>query len=217
MVDADMIVQVANGVRSIIAGVPGLKEAAHEVVSHYITDPLKLARRVKNLEREREFAEKMIKGHTLIDNPSTKNAERILKAASEEDRELLQKMWAALIARLVTGQLPTIRNEWIEIIKNLEPIDAGILEILPNVRVTGNQGNIGVFTDVMEKDLREKFPQYPINRDDITLSLNTMIGKGLVVASETLFARPDGTWTPPRRLTLLGKKILEITRPPTNQ
>lgn len=214
VVDIHTAVQVADGVRSIVAGVPGLKEAAHEVVSYYVTDPLKFARRVRNLEQEREFAEEMIKGHSLIDNPSTKDAERILKAASEEDRELLQKMWAALIARLVTGQLPTIRSEWIEIIKGLEPIDAGILEILPNLRLTGKFMDDNAFLRILEEEFTRKFPQYSVKKEDFLLSLSQMQKTGLLGKTIGYPRNQDGTWKPAWVLSMIGNKILEITSPP---
>jgi hypothetical protein len=212
--DLNTLEETAHAVGQVIKATPGLGEAIHETLQHFWTDRVRFARRKRNLEREFQMAEEMMKGQKRLEDISTVEAERILAASAPEDREAVQKLWAAMIARLLTGDLPTLRAEWIEIIQQLEVIDAGILDLLPKVRNNGPQGDHRSFINELSSEFLRRWSASKVEYNDFWLSLKSLENRGLLTYRGTLQKKPDGSWPPSWEFTPLGLKIVEITTPP---
>ncbi|AQS85147.1 MAG: hypothetical protein ABF876_01660 [Acetobacter aceti] len=212
--DPESLEHTAKAIGFIVKGVPGLHDAIYETIRSVWTDPLMRRRRAKNLEHELEMAEEMLKGQKRLEDVSAKVAKEILEPAMEEDREELQKLWAAMIARLQVGQLSTVRREWINIIKSLEVVDVGILTEMPSVSFI-IEANKDSHTQAFIDALKIKYPQTTFSNDLIVLAFHSLEEKGLIkhivnggrsVGSE---CRSFYTYT------TLGRTILEITSPPS--
>lgn len=211
------IEHAAHAISAVTHAVPGLYQALYETIGLFWTDPIKRKRREKNLKAEFEMAEKMIKGKKRLDDISATLAKEVLEPAMEEDREELQKIWAALFARLMTGQLSVIRSEWIEIIKGLEPIDVGIFEFLKTFKNTAKQGDKGFFIKCFSEKFKNEFAQTKYEESDFWLSFQSLVSKSLLFPVQTIAREKDGPWSPAYTITPLGNKIVEITSPPTSE
>lgn len=212
--DLNTLEETAHAVGQVIKATPGLREAIYETLQYFWTDRVRFARRKRNLEREIQMAEEMMKGQKRLEDISTVEAERILEASAPEDREAIQKLWAAMIARLLTGDLPTIRAEWIEIIQKLEVIDVGILDLLPKVRNNSPRGDQQSFMNELNSEFLKHWPASKVAYNDFWLSLKSLENRGLLIYRDTLQKKLDGSWPPPWEFTPLGCKIVEITTPP---
>ncbi|MFT8850400.1 hypothetical protein [Acetobacter orientalis] len=211
------IEHAAHAISAVTHAVPGLYQALYETIGLFWTDPIKRKRREKNLKAEFEMAEEMIKGKKRLDDISATLAKEVLEPAMEEDREELQKIWAALLARLMTDELSVLRSEWIDIIKGLEPIDVGIFEFLKTFKNTTKQGDKGFFIKCFSEKFKNEFPQTKYEESDFWLSFQSLVNKSLLFPVQTIARDKDGTWSPAYIITPLGNKIVEITSPPTSE
>lgn len=225
--DAETAKAIAAAIKGVCNLIPGLHDAVHETLSYYVIGPIKFRRRAENIKRELELSEKMIKGMKILDEISTKEAERVFKAASEKDREELQKLWAAMIARLVTGKLPTIRAEWVDIVKKLEIVDVGILVILPNFKyscIPVDQNvpredfqlipQVVASAQAILNEFKSKWPESTNGLLDIKLALKSLRERNLIEGYPDDAPDAGGMVRSPWLLTELGKKIVEITSAP---
>ncbi|MES9851102.1 MAG: Abi-alpha family protein [Candidatus Thiodiazotropha sp. L084R] len=62
----------------------------------------------------------------------TKSVLPLLEAASLESEPELEELWAQLLTSYVDPQLPSVRTGYVEIVKQLEAVDANILKICYN-------------------------------------------------------------------------------------
>ncbi|GBQ94176.1 hypothetical protein AA23498_1944 [Acetobacter nitrogenifigens DSM 23921 = NBRC 105050] len=216
--DPESLVHAADAIGHTIKNVPGLYDAVYETIAHVWIDPIRRRRRAKNLQYELEMAEKMIEGKQRLDDVSAKVAKEILEPAMEEDREELQKLWAALIARLLTGQLSSIRKEWIEVIKSLEVVDAAVLKCLGDLSKNTSKRGDGSVWDALDFLIKDKWPQVSIGEDEIFLSVKHLeriglIGKAFNTKKELPFCVDRSGERFSYALNILGMKIVEITSP----
>lgn len=121
--------QTTHALGHVVKAVPGLGEAVYETVRLIWTDPIMRRRRERNLRHELDMAEKMIEGQKRLEEVSATAAKQVLEPAMEEDREELQKLWSALIARMLVQKDTGITSSVIKIIKQLDPVDALVLDI----------------------------------------------------------------------------------------
>ena len=215
--DPESLEHTARAIGFIVKGVPGLRDAIYETIGLVWTDPIMRRRRIKNLKHEFEMAEEILKGQKRLDDVSAKVAKEVLEPAMEEDREELQKLWAALLARLLTGQLSSVRPEWIEIIKSLEEIDVAVLQVMPKITYVVT---VGVDTQVKSflNEIKLLWPSAEFAEDDVYFSFSALKKLGLIQKSNsTIEGRSNIVGSVSRTqmdYTLLGRKILQITSPP---
>lgn len=120
----------AKALAMIVKGVPGLAQAMYEAMRAVAIDPIVFHRRKANLEREIELVRSMIEHKEILKNVSAVTAKSVIEAAMEEDRPELQKLWAGLLARLLTDPNAMITQKVISTVKQMEPMDALVLDIL---------------------------------------------------------------------------------------
>ncbi|ACI50364.1 hypothetical protein Gdia_0572 [Gluconacetobacter diazotrophicus PA1 5] len=82
----------------------------------------------KNIENTLTLAKGKMGDRKQDSHTSFKVIEEVLEACSDEDRTELQELWAALLARIATGEGRSITKEIISIVKSFEPIDALVLK-----------------------------------------------------------------------------------------
>ncbi|MBF0877449.1 DUF4393 domain-containing protein [Gluconobacter cerevisiae] len=121
--------QATHALGHVVKAIPGLGEAVYETVRLVWTDPIMRRRRKRNLRHELAMAEEMIEGQKRLEEVSTTAAKQVLEPAMEEDREELQKLWSALIARMLVQKDTGITSSVIKIIKQLDPVDALVLDM----------------------------------------------------------------------------------------
>lgn len=214
--DPESLVHAADAIGHTIKNVPGLYDAVYETIAHVWIDPIRRRRRAMNLQHELEMAEKMIEGKQRLDDVSAKVAKEVLEPAMEEDREELQKLWAALIARLLTSQLVTIRREWVNIINNLNELDVAVLQVLPGIKYVVAVGG-DAHLDAFMREIQMRWPLVSCSNDDILLSQIALKEQGVIERRSNLpgnINQIGATTTTDWHYTLLGRKIIEITTPP---
>jgi hypothetical protein len=85
----------------------------------------------------------------------------LIDAAINEDRNELKQLWAKLLASSMDpGRTNLVRPSLIDLLKNLDPLDARILELMQ----AGNLGNQGDLTDRLK-------PKLQVDRTEIFYSL----------------------------------------------
>ncbi|MBB2164049.1 hypothetical protein HLH26_05755 [Gluconacetobacter sp. 1b LMG 1731] len=216
--DLQPIIDAATAGRDIVRLLPaGSKELAEQIVGAG-SDTIRRWRQ----DRERSNLEEIAKqvraftdGLPLDEKASSKVAEQIIDVAKDEDREELQKLWAAMVARLMTGQLRTIRPEWMEIIKSLQEIDVAILTVIPKISYTVSASGINVY-NLFNSHINEIWPQSSFSDDDIDLAFVHLESIKLISKGKTSGLSAIGhIGKSPYQYTTLGRKIVEITSPPT--
>lgn len=120
----------AKALAAIVKVIPGLYQAMYEAMRAVAIDPILFHRRKANLERETELLRSMVERKKILENISTVTAKSIIESAMEEDRADLQKLWAGLLARLLTDPNAMITQKAISTVKQMEPMDALVLDIL---------------------------------------------------------------------------------------
>ena len=65
-----------------------------------------------------------------LTEPSASLVVPLLQAAADENREELQDLWAALLARAMTGGGRRIRRQFFAILRDMEPSDAVVLKLI---------------------------------------------------------------------------------------
>jgi len=76
------------------------------------------------------YADERAKISQETDTPDLRMAAQILEEVQDESRDELLKIWAKLMAALVdSSRAPKCRREFVEIAKQLEPLDAQVLPI----------------------------------------------------------------------------------------
>lgn len=168
------IEHAAHAISALTHALPGVYQAIYETIGLFWTDPIKRRRREKNLKSEFEMAEKMIKGQKRLDDISATLAKEVLEPAMEEDREELQKIWAALIARILVGKDKIIGRQIIDLIKECDSHTAIFVSALPAILEDAGQNMIiGEMSEVIINRHQEI-----VDIDDVYIALNWLIDKG---------------------------------------
>ncbi len=108
----------------------------------------------------------------------------LIAAAINEDREVLKQMWAKLLAAAMDpDRASLVRPSLIELLRQLDPLDAQILQQLVTSRPPETPG----------LDFAEAFSQiFGASRDEAFLSLERLHELGCLSASPSLLPRPNG-------------------------
>jgi Abortive infection alpha len=127
-------------------------------------------RRAENLFRTMEKAKKRLEdGHVKQPDAPPSLALPIMIAAADETRDGLQNVWAALLAAAADpDKNRSFRLKFIEVAKNMDPIDALILEQLRTAtRISGDDhGAVAM--------------QMHITLDEIEVSIDNLRAQGLI-------------------------------------
>jgi hypothetical protein len=106
----------------------------------------------------------MIENKEILESVSVVTAKSIVEAAMEEDRPELQKLWAGLLARLLTDPNAMITQKAINTVKQMEPMDALVLDILAT-----NLSPNGLSPDQMRETVKKRgisFTHYDLIVDE---------------------------------------------------
>jgi hypothetical protein len=176
--------KLANYVGRVLGTVP------EDAVGLIIGDPIRFVRaaiaaqydvRLTNLFRMR--------GVTKTVQVSPSLAIPLLRAAYDENREQLQDLWAKLLANAMDPKRNTVRLNFIEAVKRMEPLDA---QALQKVR-TGEQ---------WAPNNRDAFAQqFKVSSDQMEIAFQNLIAIGcLTVVPGRGPANPD--------LTAFGRELM---------
>lgn len=163
------------------------------------------------------MAEEMIKGKKRLDDISATQAKEVLEPAMEEDREELQKIWAALLARIMVEKNNGIRAEIIDLIKKFNPIDVLVLEQFATYSRVSNLAHLNSM--FISDKIREKYDVLlTYDRYDFMISFEFLY-KNKLITYPSLLSSVDLSFFEGKVFGLsdLGKKILKITSPPTSE
>lgn len=138
---AGVVKEVLNGGRGALKRVFG---GALVTLGEMIDDRMKVWRfgnlvklrdKVERIAAERDLPEDLFKALPFGD------AMRTIDAASQEDEDDVQEMWARLIVKAASeAEEPSVKKLWIEVLKALSPADTALLELLPR-GLAGRQFN----------------------------------------------------------------------------
>lgn len=127
---AEALKEVASGGRGALRRVFG---SALTEFGDMLSDQMKLWR-FQNLLRIREKVDRIASDRdvpdALLNALPFGDAMRTIDAASQEDEDDVQELWARLIVRAATSESPSINKLHIELLKSLTPADTGLLELL---------------------------------------------------------------------------------------
>ncbi|GBQ24426.1 hypothetical protein AA12717_1783 [Gluconacetobacter sacchari DSM 12717] len=211
--DPEAIEHSAKAVGAIVHAVPGLQQALYETVKGFWTDPLIRCNRLKNLRHEFELAEEMIKGQKRVDDLSATLAKEVLEPAMEEDREELQKLWAALIARVMAGQDRRIRTEWFDLIRKFNSIDALVMSTLYEHQSDEAMISVPIDLDDIGQSVEHHTSRH-YERADIKLSAESLMDRGCVEYGEDIEDATNSWLRKSYRLTTKGYQIARAVSPP---
>ena len=149
---AEALKEVASGGRGALRRAFG---SALTEFGEMLSDQVKLWR-FKNLLRIREKVDRLASERSVPDALLSAlpfgDAMRTLEAASQEDEDDVQELWARLIVRAATSDKPSINKLHIELLRSLTPADTALLELLhPGLadRVFRSTEEIDAFTAEM--------------------------------------------------------------------
>ncbi|MFT9315193.1 MAG: hypothetical protein ABF521_03555 [Acetobacter orientalis] len=199
------IEHAAHAISAVTHAVPGLYQALYETIGLFWTDPIKRKRREKNLKAEFEMAEEMIKGKKRLDDISATLAKEVLEPAMEEDREELQKIWAALLARIMIGKDKIISGKIIDIIKECDSYTAIIVSAFPDILADAGQNMI--IEEMVEVIVNKK--EDIVDIDDVSIALRWLEEKGCLKE----LGRSPVSYT----VTALGRKLIQAVTFPENK
>ncbi|GBR56771.1 Abi-alpha family protein [Gluconobacter sphaericus] len=205
------IIDGAHAVKAVTQAVPGMKAAISEVWQYWVTDKFRYARAKANLEHMCEMADKMTEGKERVEDVSCKQAEKVIEACIGEDREELQKLWAAMLARIMTGNERDIRSDIVDVVKKFEPNDALVLKYIFSVYLEKSKFELSsshIKTYFSVED-REK-----MDDDDVSLSFENLFSCGCIKHNNSAYLSTgifiEGAVY---RLTARGIKIMEAVNP----
>lgn len=206
--------QTAHAITSVAQAVPGLKDAVYETISLVWTDRVKRKRRANNLEAELRMAEEMIKGQKRLDDISATLAKEVLEPAMEEDREEFQKIWAALLARILVGKDKIISGRIIDIIKECDSYTAIIVSALPDILDHsdghGHVDGTSFYEEIVECIVNENGNGNIVDIDDVSIALRWLEEKGCLEKQKNQI--PSSY-----RTTALGRKLLQAVTFPEDK
>jgi hypothetical protein len=125
-----------------------------------------------------------------LTEPSASLVVPLLQAAADENREELQDLWAALLARAMTGGGRRIRRQFFSIIEALEPSDAVVFEAVcrPPVR--------------QEDRIIQEMNACGIERSEYQVSIESLASLNLL--------KPSNTNSPIVDITSLGRELWSV-------
>jgi len=88
--------------------------------------------RFRNIDRMKRRTAKILRERDVIQaiELSPNQATELLTAAQDESREALAELWARLLANAMDPNLNNVRRSFIDAVKNMDPVDAFVLEFI---------------------------------------------------------------------------------------
>ena len=151
-------------------------------------------RRAENLLVTLEKArERLEKRGIKVEPTSLSIGLPILIAAADESRDELQEIWARLLAAAADPvRAKAFRNQFIEVVKRMDPLDAPVLQLV-------QQREHGRIKATEQNVLAEKLG---VDKDEVEVSIGNLI--------ELKLAFPlTETPTPDARITAFGREFLK--------
>lgn len=168
--------EVAGGSRGALRRVfgPALTE-----FGEMLADSVKLWR-FRNLLRIREKVDRIVEERDIPEDAFGAlpfgDSMRTIEAASQEDENDVQELWARLIVKAAESDCPKINKLHVEILSSLSPADTALLELLyPSVvnRVFNLESEIKEFSEEMNKRADEKWRKFSEN--DRAISVQNLL------------------------------------------
>jgi hypothetical protein len=96
-------------------------------------DRLDAYRKANRAKWDAFYSEEKSKIQSETDTPDLRMAAEILGQAQDENRDELLRVWAKLMAALIDAKRAHVcRREFVEVVRQLEPLDATVLPLLAN-------------------------------------------------------------------------------------
>lgn len=149
--------ELAAGIRQALGNIP------QDLLGIAVGDWLEEKRKI-NRERLEENTKKILKERGIQSDQQVASPKlfiAICEAAMDEDRDALQNLWARLLAAAVDkSRADLVRTNYIDIVKQLDPIDALVLSELSGSQPNTNRnlrneiaGELGLPPDQIEVSL----------------------------------------------------------------
>jgi len=123
--------------------------------------------RFSNLLKIREKVERIVKERNVPEDAMSMlpfgDAIRTIEAASEEDEDDVQELWARLIIKAAEGKATKINKLHIDILRSLAPADTALLELLhPSIlnRIFSSEVEIEAFNSEMNAKADAKWRKF---------------------------------------------------------
>lgn len=181
---AEMAKEVASGCRGALRRVlgPALTE-----FGEMLGDQMKLWR-FERLLKLRDKVEAIVLDRDMAVAPLQPlpfgDAVRTIEAASFEDDDSVQDMWARLIVNGASAAKPGINKLHIEILRSLSSADSALLELLyPSVAemTFHSKGEVDEFNDRLNGKAESRWRQFP--RDERDVSIQNLIRLRCITAT----------------------------------
>lgn len=174
---------VGEIVKEVVGGGRGaLRRAFGPALTEFgemLADNAKLWR-FKNLLKIREKVERIVQESDVPEAAmkmlSFGDAIRTIEAASEEDEDDVQELWARLIIKAAEGQTTKVSKLHIDILRSLAPADAALLELLnPSVldRTFNSEAEVHEFNSEMNAKADAKWRKF--SQQDRDLSVQNLL------------------------------------------
>jgi abortive infection alpha-like protein len=144
----------------------------------YLGGDLLKVRRAENVARMIEkMRERLRQRKAETEPPSISIALPLMIAAADEDRDELQEIWARLLAAAAdTSRAKSFRARFIEVAKQMDPLDAAVLE--------HSQGRRGGVSGQIQNELAKEINA---TRDQVEVSLENLTRVELMVKPGSSF------------------------------
>ena len=149
-------------------------------------------RRIENLSKTVEKAKKRLEqSRVRTEPPSLSVLLPLVQAAADEDRDELQEIWAGLLAASADpARKRTFRMKFIEIAKQLDPLEAGVLKEIASA--------VGQASPAARGSAKAKFA---VGDDEVGISVANLLELGLL-------SNPSGSIL----MSPLGREFLKAVR-----
>jgi len=126
--------------------------------------------RIRNLARYKERTEELLRARGVTETApvSPSIAVPLLRAAADESREELQDLWARLLANAMDPSLGSVRQQFIEAVRAMDPPDAVVL----NFMRTEGFHQVGIDSDGETIERRHMAAKLGRTDDDLIVSLD---------------------------------------------
>ena len=142
-------------------------------------------RRLNNFARMAQESQAYIEGldPKRISEPSPSVLLPFLKASADEERKELRDLWAKLLANAAVDGGTKVRREFFETVKNMEPIDALILEVFDSPAVSNGSPTTQIPT--IASQIIVKGIQVGLNNVNVEISLEALQKLGCLARAQS--------------------------------
>jgi len=168
----EIVKEVAGGSRGALRRVFG---SALTEYGEMLADSVKLWR-FKNLLRIREKVDRIVQERDVPEAAFKAlpfgDSMRTIEAASQEDEDDVQELWAQLIVKAAESDTPKINKLHIEILRSLAPADTALLELLhPSVvkREFRSDAELQAFNNEMNARADAKWRKFSVEDQAVSI------------------------------------------------